>query len=213
MPPLTRDRPCPFQACRPPIPSPPTISEACLSASRVSSMVRAERLSRSMRNNIAFALSRAYPMEALDHYRVENHGCQESGQLTRLSCPAMLAPIRRYGRHAYGLKSRGDRQSKGRKEMSMAQAKIRVGIVGANVHYGWGSRAHLPALTHLPDYELVAVCTAHQETAEETAKQFGVPLAFHDHQEMLRHPDIDAVAVVVRVPLHYRLTMDALRAG
>jgi predicted dehydrogenase len=95
----------------------------------------------------------------------------------------------------------------------MAQAKIRVGIVGANVHYGWGSRAHLPALTHLPDYELVAVCTAHQETAEETAKQFGVPLAFHDHHDMLRHPDIDAVAVVVRVPLHHRLTMDALQAG
>jgi predicted dehydrogenase len=95
----------------------------------------------------------------------------------------------------------------------MAQAKIRVGIIGANVHYGWGSRAHLPALTHLPDYELVGVCTAHQETAEETAKQFGVPLAFHDHHDMLRHPDIDAVAVVVRVPLHYRLTMDALQAG
>jgi predicted dehydrogenase len=95
----------------------------------------------------------------------------------------------------------------------MAQAKVRVGIIGANVHYGWGTRAHLPALTHLPDYELVAVCTAHQETAEETAKQFGVPLAFHDHQEMLHHPEIDAVAVVVRVPLHYRLTMDALRAG
>ena len=56
-------------------------------------------------------------------------------------------------------------------------------------------------------------CAAHQATAEETAKQFGVPLAFHDHQEMLHHPEIDAVAVVVRVPLHYRLTMDALRAG
>jgi predicted dehydrogenase len=95
----------------------------------------------------------------------------------------------------------------------MAPEKIRLGIIGANVHYGWGTRAHLPALAHLPDYELVAVCTAHRETAEEAAKQYGVPLAFHDHQEMLRHPDVDAVAVVVRVPLHYRLTMDALKAG
>lgn len=42
----------------------------------------------------------------------------------------------------------------------MAHEKIRLGIIGANVHYGWGTRAHLPALTHLPDYELVAVCTA-----------------------------------------------------
>ena len=95
----------------------------------------------------------------------------------------------------------------------MAREKIRLGIVGANVHYGWGSRAHLPALAHLPDFELMAVCTAHRETAEEAAKQYGVPLPFHDHREMLRHPDIDAVAVVVRVPLHHRLTMDALRAG
>src|SRR5919202_3365157 len=96
---------------------------------------------------------------------------------------------------------------------AMGQERIRLGIIGANMRYGWGTRAHLPALARLPDYEVVAVCTAHRETAEETAKQFGVPLAFHDHHEMLRHPDIDAVAVVVRVPLHHRLTMDALRAG
>jgi predicted dehydrogenase len=95
----------------------------------------------------------------------------------------------------------------------MAHDKIRLGIIGANIHYGWGSRAHLPALTHLPDYEVVALCTAHPETAQESAKQFDVPLAFHRHEDLLRHPDIDAVAVVVRVPLHYGLTMDVLRAG
>ena len=95
----------------------------------------------------------------------------------------------------------------------MAHDKIRLGIIGANAHYGWGSRAHLPALAHLPDYEVVALCTAHPETAQESAKQFGVPLAFHRHEDLLRHPDIDAVAVVVRVPLHYQLTMDALHAG
>ena len=86
----------------------------------------------------------------------------------------------------------------------MAHDKIRLGIIGANIHYGWGSRAHLPALTHLPDYEVVALCTAHPETAQESAKQFDIPLAFHRHEDLLRHPDIDAVAVVVRVPLHHR---------
>jgi predicted dehydrogenase len=95
----------------------------------------------------------------------------------------------------------------------MPSDKIRLGIIGANMQYGWGSRAHLPALTHLPEYEVAAVCTAHPETAQETAKHFGVPLAFHRHEDLLSHPDIDAVAVVVRVPLHYQLTMDALRAG
>ena len=36
---------------------------------------------------------------------------------------------------------------------------------------------------------------------------------FHDHRDMLAHPEIDAVAVVVRVPQHYQLTLDALNAG
>ena len=95
----------------------------------------------------------------------------------------------------------------------MTQTKIRLGIIGANTNYGWGGRAHLPAIAHLPEYELVAVCNARLETAEEAAKQYGAPLAFRSHQDMLSHADIDAVAVVVRVPLHHRLTMDALNAG
>ncbi len=95
----------------------------------------------------------------------------------------------------------------------MATSKIRLGIIGANVNNGWAPRAHFPALMALPDYEITAVCTAHEDTAKESAEKFGARLAFHDHQEMLRHPDIDAVAVVVRVPLHHRLTMDALEAG
>src|SRR5229473_7330684 len=37
--------------------------------------------------------------------------------------------------------------SRERKEqLVMAATRIRVGIIGANVHYGWGSSAHIPAL-------------------------------------------------------------------
>ena len=95
----------------------------------------------------------------------------------------------------------------------MAQGKIRLGLIGANPDYGWGSRAHLQALPYLPEFEVAAVCTAHEQTARASAQKFGVPLAFHDHQELLKRDDIDAVAIVVRVPMHYQLTMDALRAG
>ena len=55
----------------------------------------------------------------------------------------------------------------------MAEAMIRVGVIGANARYGWGMRPHLPALLSLPEYELTAVCTAHPETAEESAKKYG----------------------------------------
>ena len=77
----------------------------------------------------------------------------------------------------------------------MVGGKIRVGIIGANAHYGWSMRAHFPALRALPEYELTAVCTAHKETAEESAKHYGARLAFHDYQELVVHPDIDLVCL------------------
>ena len=95
----------------------------------------------------------------------------------------------------------------------MSGGKVRLGIIGANAHYGWSMRAHLPALQALDDYEVVAVCTAHRETAEESARHYGAQLAFHDYNEMLQHPDIELVAVSVRVPLHRAMVMAALEAG
>ena len=95
----------------------------------------------------------------------------------------------------------------------MAVDTLRVGLIGANVSYGWAPRAHIPALQALPDVEIAAVCTAHEPTARESAERFGVPMALHDHRQMLREADLDAVAVLVRVPLHHRLTMDVLEAG
>lgn len=94
--------------------------------------------------------------------------------------------------------------------------RIRVGIVGATVTpggSGWGANAHVPALQALPDYELKAVCTAHEETARASAGKFGADLAFHDMAEMVAHPEVDLVAVVVRVPLHKQLVMAAIAAG
>jgi len=93
--------------------------------------------------------------------------------------------------------------------------KIRVGIVGATVTpggSGWGANAHVPALHALPDFELKAVCTAHEETARASAEKFGADLAFHDMNAMVEHPDVDLISVVVRVPLHNKLVMPALEA-
>jgi predicted dehydrogenase len=68
--------------------------------------------------------------------------------------------------------------------------EIRVGIIGANVRYGWGRDAHIPALSALPEFE---ICTSRQETADETAKHFGIPHAFADPYKMVQHPDVDLV--------------------
>jgi predicted dehydrogenase len=91
--------------------------------------------------------------------------------------------------------------------------KIRLGIIGANIHRGWAPRAHLPAIVASPEFELTAVCTTRQESAEESRAKFRARLGFDDWHKMLDHPDIDAVAVVLRVPSHYEPTMAALNAG
>ena len=91
--------------------------------------------------------------------------------------------------------------------------KIRLGFVGANVRSQWASQSHFPALLAHPDVEFTAVCTTRSDTAEEARKAFGAKLAFTDFREMVRSPEIDAVAVVVKVPLHYEPTKAAIEAG
>src|SRR5262245_14420126 len=91
--------------------------------------------------------------------------------------------------------------------------KIRLGFVGANVRSTWASQSHYPALMASQDVELTAVCTTRTETAEEARKAFGAKLAFTDFRKMIASPEIDAVAVVVRVPMHYEPTKAAIEAG
>jgi predicted dehydrogenase len=94
--------------------------------------------------------------------------------------------------------------------------KIRVGIVGATVTQGgsgWGANAHVPAIEILPDYELKAVCTTRDETAQASKDKFGAELAFTNIDEMAAHPEVDLVSVVVRVPGHRNLVMAGIDAG
>ena len=94
--------------------------------------------------------------------------------------------------------------------------KIRVGIVGATLTQGgsgWGQNAHVPALKALPNYELKAVCTSHEDTAKASAAAFGAERGFHRFSDMAAHPDVDLIAVCVRVPGHRELVMAGLQAG
>jgi len=91
--------------------------------------------------------------------------------------------------------------------------KIRLGFIGASVRSHWASQSHLPALMASPDVELTAVCTTKPESAEEARKALKAKLAFHDFRAMVASKEIDAVAVVVRVPSHYEPTKAAIEAG
>ncbi len=91
--------------------------------------------------------------------------------------------------------------------------KIRLGLIGASVTGTWSARSHLPAVQANPDVELTAVCTTRADSAEAARRAYGARLAFDDYRAMIASPEIDAVAVVVRVPSHYAPTKAALEAG
>jgi predicted dehydrogenase len=91
--------------------------------------------------------------------------------------------------------------------------KIRLGLIGASVKGTWSARSHLPAVQASLDVELTAVCTTKADSAEAARQAYGARLAFDDYRRMIASPEIDAVAVVVRVPSHYAPTKAALEAG
>lgn len=91
--------------------------------------------------------------------------------------------------------------------------KIRLGLIGASVTGTWSARSHLPALRASADVELTAVCTTRADSAEAARRAWDARLAFDDYRKMIASPQIDAVAVVVRVPSHYAPTKAALAAG
>src|SRR5437773_3574592 len=92
--------------------------------------------------------------------------------------------------------------------------RIRVGIIGADPDRGWAKQAHIPALKSLSDdFEITALSTTRRESADAASKLFGVPLAFDNHSELVNNPNVDVVAVTVKVPHHLELATAALEAG
>jgi predicted dehydrogenase len=87
--------------------------------------------------------------------------------------------------------------------------KIRVAIVGGQ----WGITANLPALRSLPYFDVVAICTAHRETAEALAEKHAIPMAFWDWRELVKHPEIDLVDACVRPRVRKDILIAAMRNG
>src|SRR5256885_11734287 len=85
-------------------------------------------------------------------------------------------------------------------EESMPESTLGVGIIGVNPVRGWAATAHIPALRALPNYEIRALSGHSAKSAREAGEVFGVSTVFSDHKQLLSQPDIDVVAVTVKVP-------------
>src|SRR5439155_8090536 len=95
----------------------------------------------------------------------------------------------------------------------MSESTVGVGISGVSPARGWAATAHIPALRALPNYEIRALSALSAESARAAGEVFGVGAVFSDHEQMVTQPDIDVVAVTVKVPHHRELVTAALTAG
>src|SRR5438034_553754 len=92
-------------------------------------------------------------------------------------------------------------------------SRLGVGIIGVSPVRGWAATAHIPALRALPNYESRALSGHSAESTRAAGELFGVRAAFSDPEQLVSQPEIDVVAVTVKVPHHRELVSAALAAG
>ncbi len=95
----------------------------------------------------------------------------------------------------------------------MTGKRLGVGIIGVQPGRSWAARAHVPALQASSDYEIVGLANSSAASAEIAAAALGIPKAFPDVHALVTAPEVDVVAVTVRVPRHLDLVSAALAAG
>lgn len=85
-------------------------------------------------------------------------------------------------------------------------AKVRFGVIGCGVAAWMG---HLPWIWGHPEAELTAVCDSDIQRAEQARERYGAGVALTDYNELLSHPEIDAVCICTPPSSHYEITMAA----
>ncbi|WP_068088972.1 Gfo/Idh/MocA family protein [Novosphingobium rosa] len=97
----------------------------------------------------------------------------------------------------------------------MTEKTIGVGLIGYEAGRSWAALAHVPALRGLPEYDIVGVATTRQESALAAAADIGLPAerGFASATALAACPQVDVVAVTVKVPHHLELVRAATLAG
>jgi predicted dehydrogenase len=96
------------------------------------------------------------------------------------------------------------------REAARSRDALGVGFVGAG---GFGQSVLLPALKGAGGNEPIAIASAGGATARRVGEQYGFRVATADANEVIAHPDVDAVFVLTRHDLHAPLVVRALEAG
>jgi predicted dehydrogenase len=89
------------------------------------------------------------------------------------------------------------------------QKTLRAGVIGAGEI---GQKGHIPGFQNA-GVEVVAICDANKQRAEEVAGRLNIPRAFSDYNALLKEKDIDIVSVGLPNVLHAPVSIAALKAG
>jgi predicted dehydrogenase len=85
---------------------------------------------------------------------------------------------------------------------------IKIGIIGL----GWWGKQIVSSLAHSPRFKVVAGCDIDTAIAEPFAASHEFDLT-GDYRDLLKNPDVDAVAVVTPHALHEEMAIAAFAAG
>ncbi|HEX9973271.1 MAG TPA: inositol 2-dehydrogenase [bacterium] len=92
----------------------------------------------------------------------------------------------------------------------MKNQKIRFGVIGV----GRIGKIHAENLVNrIAATEVVAVSDVISTEVAKVAKQLNIPNTFSDYNEILKHPDIDAIAICSPTPTHFDIILQAAATG
>ena len=100
----------------------------------------------------------------------------------------------------------------------MTSKSTRIGFIGASKGASWADGSHIPYLksSRNQSYTVTALQNSSKASAEKNAAAFELPdaKAFYDNpKDIANDPNVDLVAVSIKVPDHYAAIMSALQAG
>ncbi len=92
----------------------------------------------------------------------------------------------------------------------MQKGILKIGVVGAG-HIA--NVAHLPVLTTIPKTEVVAICDANKDSAQEKARRFKIPRVYSNLSEMLEKEQVDVIDILTPSDTHADMAVMAMQHG
>jgi len=86
---------------------------------------------------------------------------------------------------------------------------LKIGVLG----YGYWGPNIVRNFVEIPTAEVVMVCDQNPRQLERVVARYPAIQTTTRHDELINHPDIDAIAIVTPVSTHFKLAMAALEAG